>query len=179
MPESVDHVLVRVDPKEDRTWLQSEPAVATDNAHALDKTGAPPLACFRNMQGFFSFLGLQNYAATVPGAGCSPCRCRIACHAVLTSTRMPGRHAIYLQSATRQRHFGTCAPACRHAEPHIDSPENWSEAVKRLKPRLLQRLADTLKMDSCLVFVRTNFDADNLEKFLNDLGATPPAACHR
>lgn len=40
VPESVDHVLVRVDPKEDRTWLQSEPAVATDNAHALDKTGA-------------------------------------------------------------------------------------------------------------------------------------------
>jgi hypothetical protein len=47
VPESVDHVLVRVDPKEDRTWLQSEPAVATDNAHALDKTGAPPLACCR------------------------------------------------------------------------------------------------------------------------------------
>ena len=40
VPESVDHVPVRVDPKEDRTWLQSEPAVATDNAHALDKTGA-------------------------------------------------------------------------------------------------------------------------------------------
>jgi hypothetical protein len=55
VPESVDHVLVRVDPKEDRTWLQSEPAVATDNAHALDKTGAPPLACFQNMQGFFQF----------------------------------------------------------------------------------------------------------------------------
>ena len=44
VPESVDHVLVRVDPKEDRTWLQSEPAVATDNAHALDKTGAALLA---------------------------------------------------------------------------------------------------------------------------------------
>ena len=47
VPESVDHVLVRVDPKEDRTWLQSEPAVATDNAHALDKTGAAPLAYCR------------------------------------------------------------------------------------------------------------------------------------
>ena len=77
-------------------------------------------------------------------------------------------------------HFlGTWASACRHAGPHIDSPENWSEAVKRLKPRLLQRLADTLKMDSCLVFVRTNFDADNLEKFLNDLGTFLCAACRR
>lgn len=56
------------------------------------------------------------------------------------------------------------------AGPHLDTRENWSEAVKRLKPRLLQRLADTLQMESCLVFVRTNFDADNLEKFLNDLG---------
>lgn len=43
VPDTVDHVLVRVDPKEDRTWLQSEPAVSTDNAHALDKTGAEPL----------------------------------------------------------------------------------------------------------------------------------------
>ena len=51
VPESVDHVLVRVDPKEDRTWLQSEPAVATDNAHALDKTGAPLLACFQKCGG--------------------------------------------------------------------------------------------------------------------------------
>jgi ATP-dependent RNA helicase DDX1 len=75
--------------------------------------------------------------------------------------------------------FSALASACRRAGPHIDSPENWSEAVKRLKPRLLQRLADTLKMDSCLVFVRTNFDADNLEKFLNDLGAaTTRAAYH-
>ena len=56
------------------------------------------------------------------------------------------------------------------AGPNIDSRENWSEAVKRLKPRLLQRLADALKMDSCLVFVRTNFDADHLEAFLNYLG---------
>jgi len=52
----------------------------------------------------------------------------------------------------------------------VDTRKNWSEAVKRLKPRLLQRLADTLKMDSCLIFVRTNFDADNLEAFLNSLG---------
>lgn len=55
----------------------------------------------------------------------------------------------------------------------MDTRENWSEAVKRLKPRLLQRLADGLRMDTCLVFVRTNFDADNLEKFLNSLSAPP------
>lgn len=66
------------------------------------------------------------------------------------------------------------------AGPHVDTREGWSEAVKRLKPRLLQRLADSLRMDSCLVFVRTNFDADNLEKFLNTLSesgapTTPPS----
>ncbi len=39
MPETVDHVLVSVDPREDRSWLQSEPPVPTDNAHQLDTTG--------------------------------------------------------------------------------------------------------------------------------------------
>ena len=41
VPDTVDHVLVSVDPKEDRSWLQSLPKVETDNVHALDKTGEP------------------------------------------------------------------------------------------------------------------------------------------
>ena len=68
VPEAVDHVLVPVDPREDRSWLQSQPAVSTDNAHRHDSTG-----------------------------------------------------------------------------PNIDSAANWSEAVKRLKPRILQRLIDAHK----------------------------------
>jgi hypothetical protein len=62
----VVHVRVRVDPREDRSWLQAAPRVPTDNAHAHDAVG-----------------------------------------------------------------------------PERDSAENWSEAVKRLKPRMLQRLLDT------------------------------------
>jgi len=62
----VVHVRVRVDPREDRSWLQAAPRVPTDNAHAHDAVG-----------------------------------------------------------------------------PERDSAENWSEAVKRLKPRVLQRLLDT------------------------------------
>lgn len=114
--------------------------------------------------------------------------------------------------------------------PNIATRECWSEAVKRLKPRLLQRIIDTFKMDqvhlcfftwktcclsfaSCtlhvpptfrlgrvqqiysrclsqlqysrfsklmsdcpllshpqaLIFVRTNFDADNLEAYMHAL----------
>ena len=53
---------------------------------------------------------------------------------------------------------------------NIKSPECMSEAVKRLKPRLLQRIIDVHNMDQCLIFCRTNFDCDNLEKFLNELG---------
>lgn len=52
----------------------------------------------------------------------------------------------------------------------LDTPENWSEAVKRLKPRLLQRCLTKLGMDQALIFCRTNHDCDNLEKFLRDLG---------
>jgi ATP-dependent RNA helicase DDX1 len=39
VPETVDHVLVPCDPREDRSWLQSSPAVFTDACHAPDKTG--------------------------------------------------------------------------------------------------------------------------------------------
>lgn len=56
--------------------------------------------------------------------------------------------------------------------PQVRSPECASEAVKRLKPRLLQRLVDAFNMDQCLIFCRTNFDCDNLEKFLNELGGS-------
>lgn len=76
VPEAVDHVLVPVDPREDRSWLQSQPAVSTDNAHRHDSTG-----------------------------------------------------------------------------PHVDSAANWSEAVKRLKPRILQRLIDAHKCGAGLLAV--------------------------
>ena len=38
--------------------------------------------------------------------------------------------------------------------PQLDMPENWSEAVKRLKQRVLQRVIDTYKMEQCLIFCR-------------------------
>eukprot|EP00878_Enallax_costatus_P008760 GHUV01009156.1.p1 GENE.GHUV01009156.1~~GHUV01009156.1.p1 ORF type:complete len:518 (+),score=137.30 GHUV01009156.1:119-1672(+) len=93
VPDTVDHVLVKVDPEGDASWLQTTPQVYTDNIHVYDKIG-----------------------------------------------------------------------------PDIKSPECMSEAVKRLKPRLLQRIIDAHHMDQCLIFCRTNFDCDNLEKFLNQLG---------
>ena len=72
MPDTVDHVLVRVDPREDRSWLQSAPEVPADNVHALD----------------------------------------------------------------------------RALEPNLDTPEHWSAALKRLKPRVLQRLIDAYRRGS-------------------------------
>jgi len=96
VPDTVDHAVVCVDPREDRTWLQSEPRVWTDGIHAPD-----------------------------PELG-----------------------------------------------PTSSSPEAWSEAVKRLKPRVLQRLVDSLGMDQVMVFCRTNHDCDNLERFLNSLDSS-------
>ena len=96
VPDTVDHLVLHVNPQEDKTWLQSEPNVITDGVHCLQ----------------------PELSAAASG------------------------------------------------------PEAWSEAVKRLKPRLLQRLVDTLKMDQALVFCRTNFDCDNLERFFNDLTAS-------
>ena len=68
MPDTVDHVRIMVDPREDKTWLQSQPKVVTDRVHAFDATG-----------------------------------------------------------------------------PNASTPEAWSEAVKRLKPRVLQRIIDAYK----------------------------------
>lgn len=50
------------------------------------------------------------------------------------------------------------------------SAEEWSEGVKRLKPRLLVSLIDSLDMEQCLIFCRTNVDCDNLEKYLLAVG---------
>lgn len=39
-----------------------------------------------------------------------------------------------------------------------------------LLPSAAQRVIDAFQMEQCLIFCRTNFDCDNLEKFLNSLG---------
>ncbi|KFM27783.1 ATP-dependent RNA helicase DDX1 [Auxenochlorella protothecoides] len=92
LPDTVDHLVLEVDPREDRSWLQTSPAVISDGCHTFDATGTD-----------------------------------------------------------------------------LDTPENWSEAVKRLKPRLLQRCLTALGMEQALIFCRTNHDCDNLEKFFKNL----------
>jgi ATP-dependent RNA helicase DDX1 len=52
----------------------------------------------------------------------------------------------------------------------VGSAESWSEGVKRLKPQMLLRIVERLKMTQCLIFCRTNLDCDNLEAFLNAAG---------
>jgi ATP-dependent RNA helicase DDX1 len=50
------------------------------------------------------------------------------------------------------------------------SPEEASEGVKRLKQRMLLSVIESLRMDQCLIFCRTNLDCDNLEAFLTSAG---------
>jgi len=57
-----------------------------------------------------------------------------------------------------------------HARDPPSGPLGCSQQIKEMKPQVLVKLADTFKMESCLVFCRTNVDCDNLEKFLNSLG---------
>eukprot|EP00922_Rhytidocystis_sp_ex-Travisia-forbesii_P040895 GHVS01061053.1.p1 GENE.GHVS01061053.1~~GHVS01061053.1.p1 ORF type:complete len:778 (-),score=106.73 GHVS01061053.1:1691-4024(-) len=57
-----------------------------------------------------------------------------------------------------------------HAAGTNSEDLRMSERIKQMKPQVLVKLADTLKMESCLVFCRTNVDCDNLEAFLNQLG---------
>ena len=52
----------------------------------------------------------------------------------------------------------------------LDGDDALSESIKRLKPHILRGIIDAHEMDQCMIFCRTNFDCDNLEKFLNESG---------
>ena len=52
------------------------------------------------------------------------------------------------------------------------SNEDQSEVVKLAKPALFVKLFDSLKMEQCLVFCRTNLDCDLFEKYLNKIGGS-------
>ena len=52
------------------------------------------------------------------------------------------------------------------------SQEDQSEVVKLAKPALFVKLFDSLKMEQCLVFCRTNLDCDLFEKYLNKIGGS-------
>jgi len=48
--------------------------------------------------------------------------------------------------------------------------ESTSERLKQMKPKALKQLIDTLRMDMCMIFCRTNLDCDLLEQYLTSLG---------
>eukprot|EP01053_Blabericola_migrator_P000211 Blabericola_migrator_1__210@NODE_1055_length_5577_cov_147_372414_g725_i0_p1_GENE_NODE_1055_length_5577_cov_147_372414_g725_i0NODE_1055_length_5577_cov_147_372414_g725_i0_p1_ORF_typecomplete_len761_score140_94DEAD/PF00270_29/6_7e42DEAD/PF00270_29/2_2e03Helicase_C/PF00271_31/4_7e03Helicase_C/PF00271_31/1_4e21SPRY/PF00622_28/1_4e21ResIII/PF04851_15/0_31ResIII/PF04851_15/3_7e06Helicase_RecD/PF05127_14/2_7Helicase_RecD/PF05127_14/1_1e02Scm3/PF10384_9/0_3_NODE_1055_length_5577_cov_147_372414_g725_i010 len=48
--------------------------------------------------------------------------------------------------------------------------EGLSQRVKCYKPQIAVYIADKLKMESCMIFCRTNLDCDNFEKYLVSLG---------
>lgn len=48
--------------------------------------------------------------------------------------------------------------------------EDKSYLLKQLKPQILVRLLDSLKMDQCMIFCRTNLDCDLLQSYLVSLG---------
>lgn len=50
-----------------------------------------------------------------------------------------------------------------------NTPETYSEAVKRLKPHSLKRVIEAYKMEQAMIFVRTKVEADYLEKFFKTL----------
>jgi len=61
-----------------------------------------------------------------------------------------------------------------HIRDNLSLPANkeleLSQNIKLMKPQLVVKMADTFKMDSCMVFCRTNLDCDNFEKYLMALG---------
>lgn len=52
----------------------------------------------------------------------------------------------------------------------VTDPERLSQRVKLWKPQIAIAIADTIGMDSCLIFCRTNVDCNQLESYLTQLG---------
>eukprot|EP01119_Soliformovum_irregulare_P021493 TRINITY_DN7167_c0_g1_i1.p1 TRINITY_DN7167_c0_g1~~TRINITY_DN7167_c0_g1_i1.p1 ORF type:complete len:648 (-),score=201.49 TRINITY_DN7167_c0_g1_i1:46-1989(-) len=53
----------------------------------------------------------------------------------------------------------------------LKSPEGYSEAIKQLKPILLVKIIESLKMDQAMIFCRTKQDCDNLQSYFGSMGA--------
>jgi hypothetical protein len=63
------------------------------------------------------------------------------------------------------------AAAVGSGAPAVLSPEQSSEGLKRLKPLLARCLIDSMGMDQCLIFCRTNVDCDSLEAYFTAVSA--------
>jgi hypothetical protein len=66
--------------------------------------------------------------------------------------------------------FPSAAAAAGCGAPSVLSDEQVSEGLKRLKPVLARCLIDSLGMDQCLIFCRTNIDCDALEAYFTAVG---------
>ena len=130
VPEAVDHVLVPVDPREDRSWLQSQPAVSTDNAHRHDSTG-PSVDSAANWSEAVKRLKPRVLQRLIDAH-----KCGTGLLSVNVSCMAP----------RLGRPTGKTCRRDQHQRLSIDSIANWSEAVKRLKLRVLQRLIDDAYM---------------------------------
>ena len=134
VPEAVDHVLVLVDPRVDRLMgagcLQGKEAVP----EAVDHVLVPVDPRVDRLMGAGRLQGKEAVPEAVD-------------HVLVPVD--PREDRSWLQSepavATDNAH--------RHDStgPHVDSAANWSEAAKRLKPRILQRLIDAHKCGACLL----------------------------
>ena len=64
----------------------------------------------------------------------------------------------------------TVASAASGHAPSPLSPEHASQGIKQLKPVMARCLIDSLGMEQCLIFCRTNVDCDSLEAYFTAEG---------
>jgi hypothetical protein len=142
VPECVDHVLLRLDPAADATWLQSTPKVGLGRACAR--------ACTR----------ARGACAVHAAASCaSLVSCTQPLHAPQThrhtDTLAPNTHTCtHTHTHTHTQTYTDNVHTHDACGPNVRTPECMSQAVKVLKQRLLKRIVDTHSMDQCLIFCR-------------------------
>jgi len=87
-------------------------------------------------------------------------------------------HLVATVSSSKNKSWGSMHPLPPTDNIHVfdqpgpsnNSPESLSEGIKRLKFAKLKEIIDKLNMEMCMIFCRTNFDVDNVEQYLTNLG---------
>ena len=145
VPDTVHHVIIRVDPEEDRAWCAgaAQPSPSSASASSADAAGTA--------------AGAAAGAASVAYGAASSGGSGVAVQPLWT-VPTDGIHALTKLNLSGR---SPSAPL---------TPEQRSEGIKRLKPAYLVSLIDSLAMDQCLIFCRTNVDCDNLEAYLQSVG---------
>ncbi|MCJ8750037.1 hypothetical protein PDJAM_G00194460 [Pangasius djambal] len=176
VPETVHHVVVTVNPKNDRLWERlGKNHIRTDEVHAKDNTrpGANTAEMWSEaikiLKGEYTIRAIKEHKMD---QAIIFCRTKIDCDNMEQYLIAQGGGELTIP-ATDEVH------AKDNTRPGANTAEMWSEAIKILKGEYTIRAIKEHKMDQAIIFCRTKIDCDNMEQYLIAQGGGPDKKGHQ